>query len=118
MKINSSRFSDARGINRLPYNLSHSQSIYNFTLNRIDEIPDFNIKAYNLTHNTHGSSYIHFDSSDRNNAFCMIFKTIPTNRTGIPHILEHLALCGSEKFPVRDPFMKMISRSLNTYMNA
>ena len=46
------------------------------------------------------------------------FKTFPNDSTGIPHILEHLALCGSKNFPVRDPFFKMIKRSLNTFMNA
>lgn len=48
----------------------------------------------------------------------IIFKTIPNNDKGTPHILEHLACCGGEKYPVRDPFMKMLKRSLNTYMNA
>ena len=48
----------------------------------------------------------------------IIFKTLPENSKGLPHILEHMACCGSEKYPVRDPFFKMLNRSLNTYMNA
>lgn len=40
------------------------------------------------------------------------------DNTGVPHILEHLALCGSNKYPVRDPFFKMLNRSLSTFMNA
>jgi Zn-dependent M16 (insulinase) family peptidase len=47
-----------------------------------------------------------------------MFKTAPTDDLGCPHVLEHLALCGSKNYPVRDPFFHMIRRSLNTYMNA
>lgn len=50
--------------------------------------------------------------------FSVTFKTIPQDSTGIAHILEHTTLCGSKKYPVRDPFFNMIKRSLNTYMNA
>lgn len=46
------------------------------------------------------------------------FKTVPTDSTGVAHILEHTTLCGSTKYPVRDPFFNMLKRSLNTYMNA
>lgn len=48
----------------------------------------------------------------------MIFNSTVQNSRGTPHVLEHLMTCGSEKFPVRDPFMAMVKRSLNTYMNA
>ena len=50
--------------------------------------------------------------------FSVAFKTTPLDSTGVPHILEHTVLCGSDKFPVRDPFFKMINRSLATFMNA
>ena len=46
------------------------------------------------------------------------FCTTPMDNTGIAHVLEHTVLCGSEKFPVRDPFFKMLNRSLTTFMNA
>lgn len=46
------------------------------------------------------------------------FRTTPMDSTGVPHILEHTVLCGSRKFPVRDPFFKMLNRSLATFMNA
>lgn len=48
----------------------------------------------------------------------IMFKTIPYNSKGMQHILEHLALCGCEKYPIRDPFTNLLKRSLNTYMNA
>ena len=56
--------------------------------------------------------------SDRNNAFSVQFRTTPENDTGVAHILEHLVLCGSLNYPVRDPFFKMLNRSLSTFMNA
>jgi len=46
------------------------------------------------------------------------FRTTPRDSTGVPHILEHLTLCGSDRYPVRDPFFKMMARSLATFMNA
>lgn len=46
------------------------------------------------------------------------FRTPPKNSRGVPHILEHTTLCGSKKYPVRDPFFNMLKRSLSTYMNA
>lgn len=48
----------------------------------------------------------------------MAFQTTPKDDTGVAHILEHTALCGSEKFPCRDPFFKMTNRSMATFMNA
>jgi len=52
------------------------------------------------------------------NVFAVLFRTPPDDHTGKPHILEHLATCGSKHYPVRDPFFNMLKRSLNTYMNA
>ena len=50
--------------------------------------------------------------------FSVGFRTTPMDNTGVSHILEHTTLCGSEKFPCRDPFFSMLTRSLSTYMNA
>lgn len=58
------------------------------------------------------------NKNDDNNLLSVNFKTLPKNHKGVPHILEHLATCGSDKFEIRDPFMKMVKRSLNTFMNA
>lgn len=48
----------------------------------------------------------------------MQFRTTPTDSSGAPHILEHTVLCGSQRYPCRDPFFKMLNRSLSTFMNA
>lgn len=50
--------------------------------------------------------------------FSVQFRTTPMDSTGVPHILEHTVLCGSKKYPCRDPFFKMLNRSLSTFMNA
>ena len=50
--------------------------------------------------------------------FSVGFRTTPMDSTGVSHILEHTVLCGSQRFPVRDPFFKMLNRSLSTFMNA
>jgi len=73
---------------------------------------------YALEHLSTGARYIHIQCPDRENAFGVAFKTVPTDATGVAHILEHTVLCGSQKFPVRDPFFSMLKRSLSSFMNA
>lgn len=74
--------------------------------------------AYLLQHERLGTKYMHIHRGDLNNVFSVNFRTPVLNSSGLPHILEHLVLCGSQKFPVRDPFFKMLNRSLATFMNA
>lgn len=61
---------------------------------------------------------MHIANQDPENLFCLSFQTLPSTSNGVAHILEHTVLCGSEKFPIKDPFFSMTRRSLNTYMNA
>ncbi len=69
-------------------------------------------------HRQTGARHLHFGCEDTNNAFMIAFPTLPTDSSGVAHILEHTTLCGSRRFPVRDPFFMMLRRSLNTFMNA
>ncbi|MDY6906155.1 MAG: insulinase family protein [Thermodesulfobacteriota bacterium] len=73
---------------------------------------------YVLEHEATGARHIHIASKDIENTFGVAFKTIPEDSTGVAHILEHTILCGSERYPVRDPFFSMIKRSLSSFMNA
>ncbi len=57
-------------------------------------------------------------NDDENKVFCIGFRTPPADSTGLPHILEHSVLCGSEKFPLKDPFVELVKGSLNTFLNA
>jgi len=71
-----------------------------------------------LTHETSGARIIQIANEDPENLFALSFQTLPNSSNGVAHALEHIVLCGSEKFPVKDPFFSMTRRSLNTYMNA
>ena len=81
-------------------------------------IPSLNITLQEYEHNKTKAKHIHLANEDTNNVFLVGFLTVPDDSTGVAHILEHTALCGSENYPVRDPFFMMIRRSLNTFMNA
>ena len=81
-------------------------------------MPELQLTAFHLEHQNTGAEYIHIARNDKNNVFSIGFKTNPPDDTGVPHILEHTTLCGSEKYPVRDPFFKMLPRSLSNFMNA
>jgi Zn-dependent M16 (insulinase) family peptidase len=69
-------------------------------------------------HKATGAQHIHLVADDNENVFLVALRTVPQDSTGVAHILEHTALCGSQKYPVRDPFFMMVRRSLNTFMNA
>ncbi|MDH5257163.1 MAG: insulinase family protein [Gammaproteobacteria bacterium] len=81
-------------------------------------IPSLNINVETYQHNVTGTFHYHLASENKENVFLVALRTVPTDSKGVAHILEHTALCGSEKYPVRDPFFMMIRRSLNTFMNA
>lgn len=89
-----------------------------FKVKTIEQVDDLALTAVRLKHEKTGADYLHIARQDSNNVFCVGFRTTPLDSTGVPHILEHTVLCGSSKYPCRDPFFKMINRSLATFMNA
>ncbi|KAJ9451602.1 Mitochondrial presequence protease [Diplonema papillatum] len=89
-----------------------------FKLLNQQSFSDYQVEVVTFEHKESGAQYIHVDADDTNNAFCVAFCTPPQDDTGVTHILEHTVLCGSEHYPVRDPFFKMRNRSLSTFMNA
>ncbi|XP_064201881.1 presequence protease, mitochondrial isoform X1 [Anguilla rostrata] len=94
------------------------QQIHGFTVKEVTPVPDLCLTAVKLTHDSTGAQYLHVARDDSNNLFSVQFRTTPMDSTGVPHILEHTVLCGSQKYPCRDPFFKMLNRSLSTFMNA
>ncbi|CCG82467.1 Mitochondrial presequence protease [Taphrina deformans PYCC 5710] len=98
--------------------LDQRAAIHGFTIQRTKSVPELQLEATLLKHDKTGLEHLHIARDDPNNVFSIGFATPPTDSTGVPHILEHTTLCGSEKYPVRDPFFKMLNRSLATYMNA
>ncbi len=99
-------------------NYSPGQKLSGFVVDRVDEIAGIQARMIRLHHEKTGARYMHLARADSNRLFGVAFRTPPDDSTGVAHILEHTALCGSERYPVRDPFFSMLKRSLNTFMNA
>ncbi|KAL3313835.1 Presequence protease, mitochondrial [Cichlidogyrus casuarinus] len=91
---------------------------YGYVLKNNFLINEFRMRVFEFVHESSGASHLHFARDDRNKCFAAHFRTMPPDNSGVPHILEHTVLCGSQKFPVRDPFFKMLRRSQATFMNA
>jgi len=89
-----------------------------FRLERVQEILELRSCAYQFTHEKTGARLIHLYNDDADNLFSIAFRTPVSDSTGVPHILEHSVLCGSKKFPVKDPFQEMLKGSLQTFLNA
>lgn len=80
--------------------------------------PALGIQAFHYRHQLTGAVHYHLAADHSEQVFLVALRTMPMDSTGVAHILEHTSLCGSERFPVRDPFFAMTRRSLNTFMNA
>lgn len=89
-----------------------------FVVTSVSPLPELHATLVQLQHERTGARMVHLDRDDDNNVFAVGFRTTPTDSTGVAHILEHTVLCGSRRFPVRDPFFTMLKRSLSTFMNA
>lgn len=82
------------------------------------EIKDLNSRGVILRHKKTGARIVLLSNDDPNKVFYIGFRTPPTDSTGVAHIIEHSVLCGSEKYPVKDPFVELAKGSLNTFLNA
>jgi len=89
-----------------------------FTPVRQQTIESLGIRVEQYRHRVTGAVHYHLAADNNENVFLVALRTVPEDSTGVAHILEHTALCGSERYPVRDPFFMMLRRSLNTFMNA
>lgn len=75
-------------------------------------------KAVLFKHKKTGAEVMSVSNDDENKVFGIVFRTPPKDSTGIPHILEHSVLCGSRKYPLKEPFVELLKGSLNTFLNA
>ncbi len=82
---------------------------------RIEELRS---DGYLFKHKKSGARIVIVANDDENKVFSIGFRTPPSDSTGVPHILEHSVLCGSDKYPVKDPFIELAKGSLNTFLNA
>ncbi len=89
-----------------------------YELIKEEGIGELNSQAYILEHKKSGARIFLLSNDDENKVFTVGFRTPPADSTGVPHILEHSVLCGSRKFPAKDPFVELVKGSLNTFLNA
>jgi len=89
-----------------------------FRFVRNETIQSLNLEVQEFEHIDTGAKHYHMQADNAENVFLVALRTVPQDSTGVAHILEHTALCGSKSYPVRDPFFMMTRRSLNTFMNA
>lgn len=93
-------------------------TIHGFTLVSEREVAEINTRARLFRHDRTGAQLLSLENEDENKSFTVGFQTPPADDTGLPHILEHSVLCGSRKYPVKDPFVQLAKTSLKTFLNA
>ncbi len=98
--------------------LTLETTISGFTVTAKKTLAELDADAYVLHHRASGARLLYLACEDENKAFSIAFKTPPTDDTGVFHILEHSVLCGSAKFPVKEPFVDLIKSSMQTFLNA
>lgn len=89
-----------------------------FEVINIHPIPELSATGYELRHLASGARALWLACADVNKSFAISFKTPPRDDTGVFHILEHSVLCGSDRFPVKEPFVNLIKTSMQTFLNA
>ena len=98
--------------------LNTGKRIHGFEITRSREVSELNGVLYEMAHEKTGAKLCWLDNGQANKLFGIAFTTLPTDDTGVFHILEHSVLCGSEKYPVKEPFVELLKSSLNTFLNA
>jgi Zn-dependent M16 (insulinase) family peptidase len=92
--------------------------LHGFRLVNEAEVVELAASARIFEHETTGARVLCLQNADENKVFGISFRTPPADSTGLPHILEHSVLCGSRKFPVKEPFVELLKGSLQTFLNA
>lgn len=99
-------------------NFQINKEYHGFKLVENDKVNEINSEARVFIHTKTGAKLLNLQNDDNNKVFAIGFRTPPEDSTGVPHILEHSVLCGSRKFPIKDPFVELAKGSLNTFLNA
>ncbi len=89
-----------------------------YSIEKFENLKAIDSSAVMLRHNATGARVAVFANDDENKLFSATFRTPPTDDCGTPHIIEHCVLCGSEKYPVKEPFMQLVKSSMQTFLNA
>ncbi len=98
--------------------LTAGDSISGFNILRVVPIEAMRLTAYEMEHVKTGAKVLHLHAFDRENLYAIGFRTPPADSTGLPHILEHSVLAGSEKYPLKDAFKELMRSTMQTFINA
>lgn len=98
--------------------LKAGDELHGFKIKRVITFRAIRVTAYEIEHNVTGAKVLHLHSFDRENLYAIGFRTPPYDSTGLPHILEHSVLAGSEKYPLKDVFKELMRSTLQTFINA
>ncbi|MBR2774420.1 MAG: insulinase family protein [Selenomonadaceae bacterium] len=99
-------------------NLKIGEELNGFRLKNLSEVEEIGAKTYELEHLKTGARLFYAATDDDNKVFYIGFRTPPKDDTGVAHIVEHSVLCGSKKYPLKEPFVELVKGSLNTFLNA
>ncbi len=91
---------------------------HGFELLRSEDVAEYQAKAHLYRHVKTGAELLSIEVADENKVFGITFRTPPSDSTGVAHILEHSVLCGSKKYPTKEPFVELLKGSLQTFLNA
>ena len=98
--------------------LKAGDALHGFKVLRVQTFADLRVTAYEIEHDRTGAKVLHLHSLDRENLYAIGFRTPPADSTGLPHILEHSVLAGSEQYPLKDVFKELMRSTLQTFINA
>ena len=98
--------------------LNIGNELNGFRLQKISDVAEVNAKTYEFEHVKTGAKLFYLAADDDNKVFYIAFRTPPKDSTGVAHIVEHSVLCGSRKYPLKEPFVELAKGSLNTFLNA
>ncbi|MCD8145532.1 MAG: insulinase family protein [Oscillospiraceae bacterium] len=98
--------------------MNPNEKIHGFVVRYAEELPEIGATLYRMEYEKNGADLVWLDREDDNKTFAITFKTIPQDDTGVFHILEHSVLNGSQKYPVKEPFVELLKSSLQTFLNA
>ena len=99
-------------------NLKIGEELNGFRLKNLSEVSELATKTYEFEHVKTGAKLFYVAANDDNKVFYIGFRTPPKDDTGVAHIVEHSVLCGSKKYPLKEPFVELVKGSLNTFLNA
>ena len=94
------------------------EELNGFRLKNFSEVEEIGAKTYEFEHIKTGAKLFYVETADDNKVFYIGFRTPPKDDTGVTHIIEHSVLCGSKKYPLKEPFVELVKGSLNTFLNA